>query len=52
MTEDDFNSLAKCILRALKNDLTKGTIENFDKYLFATVKNFFENYINENQLMG
>ena len=52
MSEDDFNNLAKCILRALKNDLTKGTIENFDKYLFATVKNFFENYINENQLMG
>ena len=52
MTEDDFNSLATCILRALKNDLTKGSIENFDKYLFTTVRNFFEKYINENQLMG
>ncbi|MBF0992859.1 MAG: replication initiator protein A [Granulicatella sp.] len=45
LTEDDFKNLTKCILRALKKDLTERKIESFDRYLFVTIQKFFENYV-------
>ena len=46
LTEDDFEELTKCILRVLKKTLTENTVESYDRYLFKTIQNFFENYVN------
>ena len=45
LSEDNFKELTKCILRALKKDLTENTVEKFDRYLFVTIQKFFENYV-------
>ena len=45
LSEDDFKELTKCILRALKKDLTENSVEKFDRYLFVTIQKFFENYV-------
>ena len=42
LSEDNFKELTKCILRALKKDLTENTVEKFDRYLFKTIQKFFE----------
>ena len=47
LSEDNFKELTKCILRALKKDLTENTVEKFDRYLFKTIQKFFENYVLE-----
>ena len=47
LSEDNFKELTKCILRALKKDLTENTVEKFDRYLFVTIQKFFENYVLE-----
>ena len=41
LSEDNFKELTKCILRALKKDLTENTVEKFDRYLFVTIQKFF-----------
>ena len=46
LTEDDFEELTKCILRVLKKTLTENTVESYDRYLFKTIQNFFETYVN------
>ena len=45
LSEDNFKELTKCILRALKKDLTENSVEKFDRYLFVTIQKFFENYV-------
>ena len=47
LSEDNFKELTKCILRALKKDLTENSVEKFDRYLFVTIQKFFENYVLE-----
>ena len=47
LSEYNFKELTKCILRALKKDLTENTVEKFDRYLFKTIQKFFENYVLE-----
>ena len=47
LSEDNFKELTKCILRALKKDLTENTVEKFDRYLFVTIQKLFENNVLE-----
>lgn len=50
LTEDDFEELTKCILRVLKKALTENTVESYDRYLFKTIQNFFEKYVNREKV--
>lgn len=50
LTEDDFEELTKCILRVLKKTLTENTVESYDRYLFKTIQNFFEKYVNREKV--
>ena len=50
LTEDDFEELTKCILRVLKTTLTENTVESYDRYLFKTIQNFFEKYVNREKV--
>lgn len=50
LTEEENITLAKTLLRVLKKQYTDKTIENFDRYLFVTLRGYFEEYINHNGL--
>lgn len=50
LTEEENIALAKTLLRVLKKQYTDKTIENFDRYLFVTLRGYFEDYINHNGL--
>lgn len=50
LTEEENITLAKTLLRVLKKQYTDKTIENFDRYLFVTLRGYFEDYINHNGL--
>ena len=50
LTEEENITLAKTLLRVLKKQYTDKTIKNFDRYLFVTLREYFEEYINHNGL--
>lgn len=50
LTEEENITLAKTLLRVLKKQYTDKTIENFDRYLFVTLRGYFEEYVNHNGL--
>lgn len=50
LTEEENITLAKTLLRVLKKQYTDKTIENFDRYLFVSLRGYFEEYINHNGL--
>lgn len=50
LTEEENIALAKTLLRVLKKQYTDKTIENFDRYLFVALREYFEEYINHNGL--
>ena len=50
LTEEENRTLAKTLLRVLKKQYTDKTIKNFDRYLFVTLREYFEEYINHNGL--
>ena len=51
LTEEENITLAKTLLRVLKKQYTDKTIKNFDRYLFVTLREYFEEYINHNGLV-
>lgn len=50
LTEEENITLAKTLLRVLKKQYTDKTIENFDRYLFVALREYFADYINRNGL--
>lgn len=50
LTEEENITLAKTLLRVLKKQYTDKTIENFDRYLFVALREYFAEYINHNGL--
>lgn len=50
LTKEENITLAKTLLRVLKKQYTDKTIENFDRYLFVTLRGYFEEYVNHNGL--
>lgn len=50
LTEEENITLAKTLLRVLKKQYTDKTIKNFDRYLFVSLREYFEEYINHNGL--
>lgn len=50
LTEEDFADLTKTIIRTLKKQMTDKTVNDFDKYLFVAIKNFFDKYLLEKQV--
>ena len=50
LTEEENITLAKTLLRVLKKQYTDKTIENFDRYLFVSLRGYFEEYVNHNGL--
>ena len=50
LTEEENITLANTLLRVLKKQYTDKTIKNFDRYLFVTLREYFEEYINHNGL--
>ena len=51
LTEEENITLAKTLLRVLKKQYTDKTIKNFDRYLFVSLREYFEEYINHNGLV-
>lgn len=50
LTEEENITLAKTLLRVLKKQYTDKKIENFDRYLFVSLRGYFEEYVNHNGL--
>lgn len=50
LTEEENITLAKTLLRVLKKQYTDKSIENFDRYLFVSLRGYFEEYVNHNGL--
>lgn len=50
LTEEENITLAKTLLRVLKKQYTDKTVKNFDRYLFVSLREYFEEYINHNGL--
>ena len=50
LTEEDFLDLTKVIIKTLKKQMTDKTVNDFDKYLFVAIKNFFDRYLIEKQV--
>lgn len=50
LTEEENITLAKTLLRVLKKQYTDKAIENFDRYLFVSLRGYFEEYVNHNGL--
>lgn len=50
LTEEENITLAKTLLRVLKKQYSDKAIENFDRYLFVSLRGYFEEYVNHNGL--
>lgn len=50
LADEDFSDLTKIIIKTLKKQMTDKTVNDFDKYLFVSIKNFFDRYLLEKQV--